>query len=529
MPSLRGLDITIVRGPGEESMRELPHPDSSSIHLRGPHPTSPLSTISSLGTPEKCKPTTTVYIPSSPGAQFHVRYSINRPPPDTKYLYFTMTMNGRHVVSWGIQSHTIQDQYVSHAYYEPDSKWHYRDGGVTYRREGVERRFFRFTPWLEEAPAAMDGGLIDLKVFRSKGRRRRAPDLASFRSQDKYGITSPTGGLVDAPQDLTYYDWVLLDPTHSPYATFRFFYRAWEHLKALNIVPDLPTDQEHMNISNIPKTQEEALSRTSGMNRTTREPLTLDHSQEAMTFSFRSVEGSFFEEVAEYSDISNGKQSLGFAQKELHLAALAELAPPPPTHSNVPQPSKLSRDIRMASDTLRPLPVLPNSQPSLRRFSLESLRAPSVTSSLLPYVDESSSADEFELGVARQIMLPSLSQELDGGSMAARSPPTQPLAESSSSEYGITSLPTDKPNTFRSSRSEEDTVMTRGKYAPRGCGFSKSHINSTTQEMALVTENFGNTSISEGEWLKRSQSPLRRKEGRMKLNELGAQAMGEHY
>lgn len=122
------------------------------------------------------------------GSQFHLRYSINKPPTDSKYLYFRLTMNGRQVVDWGIKSQATQSQIVSHALYEPDTKWHYRECGVTYKREGVEKRFFHFTP-RSETSAAMDGGLIDLQIFRSYGRRRRAPQLDDFRSQDQYGIT----------------------------------------------------------------------------------------------------------------------------------------------------------------------------------------------------------------------------------------------------------------------------------------------------------------------------------------------------
>ncbi|KAI8230074.1 hypothetical protein K4K57_007082 [Colletotrichum sp. SAR 10_99] len=82
-------------------------------------------------------------------------------------------MNGRPVASWGIKSQTGTTEIVSHAL-----------------REGVEKRFFHFTPHSgKDTPAAMDGGLVELQVFRSKGRKRRSPELADFRNQDAYGIT----------------------------------------------------------------------------------------------------------------------------------------------------------------------------------------------------------------------------------------------------------------------------------------------------------------------------------------------------
>lgn len=36
-----------------------------------------------------------------------------------------------------------------------------------------------------------------------------------------------------------YYDWLLIDPKHSPFATFRFHYRSWKNLHQLNLVPPL--------------------------------------------------------------------------------------------------------------------------------------------------------------------------------------------------------------------------------------------------------------------------------------------------
>lgn len=40
-----------------------------------------------------------------------------------------------------------------------------------------------------------------------------------------------------APQDIKYYDWLLVDPIDEPYAIFRFHYRSWEYLQTLQIIP----------------------------------------------------------------------------------------------------------------------------------------------------------------------------------------------------------------------------------------------------------------------------------------------------
>ncbi|KAJ0298456.1 hypothetical protein COL516b_009837 [Colletotrichum fioriniae] len=307
-----------------------------------------------------------------------------------------MTMNGRQVVSWGIKSHATQSQIVSHALYEPDTKWHYRECGVTYKREGIEKRFFHFTP-RSETSAAMDGGLIDLQIFRSYGRRKRAPQLDDFRSQDQYGITSPTGGLVESPQDLTFYDWVLVDPVDSPFATFRFFYRTWENLKALNLVSE--AHYEELMASNTQSGQLPNRPKTPNHNETESYPRT-----HLRPFGLESLDGLVFEDSNTNRDKTRDRQS-STVERDFYLEIPPKLAPPALPSTRMPQPSKLAREIRKISDPLRPLPMLPDFEPSIRRQSLESTRAPSVTPSLLPYIDESSGGDEFELGVARQSSL----------------------------------------------------------------------------------------------------------------------------
>ncbi|KAK2001995.1 hypothetical protein LX36DRAFT_569152 [Colletotrichum falcatum] len=395
-----------------------------------------------------------------------------------------MTINGRHIVSWGIRSEAIQNQLVSHALYEPDSKWHYRDSGVVYKREGVEKRFFHFAPRFE-ASAALDGGLIELRVFRSQGRRRRAPELKGFRKQDIYGITSPTGGLVELPQELTFYDWVLVDPVESPFATFRFFYRTWTNLKALNLV----SEAHYEALMAISNRQDERLP-------------TLPNGDKGFQasnrpFKFDSLDRSRSQGGGTARDENMRNQRLRLAQGSLFLATPPRFTPSS-ARASTSQRIKLMRSALQASEPLRPLPVLPNTEPVLRETSLESMRAPSVTSSLLPYVDESMEGDVFEIGVAREIILPSPSQELGKG--ASRPLPSPPQAHSSSSDYDIS-----PPST-----GGMEILKRVGRY----------EYIATVETMAFNSEN---RNVSEGEWLKRSLSPLRRKQGSSNLNEQGSE------
>lgn len=47
----------------------------------------------------------------------------------------------------------------------------------------------------------------------------------------------PSGGLIDQPQDSKFYDYHLRDPIDKPFATFKFHYRSWENLVALQLIP----------------------------------------------------------------------------------------------------------------------------------------------------------------------------------------------------------------------------------------------------------------------------------------------------
>lgn len=98
-------------------------------------------------------------------------------------------MNGHLITSWGIHSDNeisgLPRRAISgtvvRALYEPGERWH--------EAVGIETRYFYFMPGLDKKSAAEDGGLIEVQVFRSKGRKRRAPKMTEFRNQERYGIT----------------------------------------------------------------------------------------------------------------------------------------------------------------------------------------------------------------------------------------------------------------------------------------------------------------------------------------------------
>lgn len=76
---------------------------------------------------------------------------------------------------------------VVRALYQPSERWQYTQDGVTFKPQGIESRYFHFATGPEKS-VAEDGGLIEIRVFRSEARKRQAPDLEQCRGQDEYGV-----------------------------------------------------------------------------------------------------------------------------------------------------------------------------------------------------------------------------------------------------------------------------------------------------------------------------------------------------
>jgi len=73
--------------------------------------------------------------------------------------------------------------------FEPSPYWNYEHDGVPYKNMGLEQRSFFFAYSDGTAlSAASDGGLIELRVYRARGRKRKVPDPEDFRDQEGYGI-----------------------------------------------------------------------------------------------------------------------------------------------------------------------------------------------------------------------------------------------------------------------------------------------------------------------------------------------------
>ena len=120
-----------------------------------------------------------VYIPIYPESQFWLSYSISPPNPPKLLYYFKLYINGRHIVSWGCGA---DDDFRGKTMFGLFDSTRI-DGNV--RRSFYERRVLCFT---SEAETVQNGvsdslsGLMEIKVFRSKGRKRIIPETQSYQS-----------------------------------------------------------------------------------------------------------------------------------------------------------------------------------------------------------------------------------------------------------------------------------------------------------------------------------------------------------
>ncbi|TLD19566.1 hypothetical protein PspLS_09544, partial [Pyricularia sp. CBS 133598] len=383
--------------------------------------------------------------------KFFFDYRVTKIPPstpeapETKYLFFKVFINGRHIVAWGIDLRKVTSGSAYRALYGPGRHYQHfsEDGKTVMTQPGIEARYFWF---LSDAGSmgqnssvksvADDGGLIEVQVFRAKGRTGRTPVLDPYRSQDRYGVGVLSDGLVDRPEEAAYYDYHLYDPKEAPFATFDFHYRSWQNLRQLHIIPQeelqafASTTDDTFDSSDLESTKPvwEELEEFGGGVHKKRQQTHTQHSRSSSaprvsTYMLVDEDSSIFDYPhIDGTAASTVKRRNSFAARNYQLNSPPQLEPPTTASfsNRIPQPSKALRDSTACEFLMRrPLPELPppdlidDVDPRISRGSIAtsrrssvSSRAPSITPSLLPYIDgESFVSESFELGVAKGVEL----------------------------------------------------------------------------------------------------------------------------
>ncbi|KAI1806364.1 hypothetical protein F4811DRAFT_510718 [Daldinia bambusicola] len=364
-------------------------------------------------------------------------------------------------------------------------------------------RYFHFVHDLENLPTSEDGGLIEVQVFRCRGRRRIAVELDSYSHapQEHYGITSSSGGLVNNPQDATFYEYHLEDARDSPFATFCFYYRSVQYLEQRNLIPKYETRARPASISSVN-------SPSLGLR---------------PSFDAESLDDSVFNDHTKPVRMAISDPPEAPEPEEYSLRSPPLFVAAHQSITNVEDTNQVMRDAFLAKLLQRPLPELPKT--SSRQTSKSSLRSncPSLTPSLKLYAkSEEFEKEEVKLGTAQSMVLQSASiNALESRDMNAYKRDD----DDSSSDYA-TSL--DSTETSRSPALPSPTgyVPTTGSVLERqldqfdspiaqSSPKSKAKLPLSKSQANLLSDisfpDVEELKVTEGEWLKQAPSPLRQK------------------
>lgn len=313
-------------------------------------------------------------------------------------------------------------------------------------------------------------------------------------------------GLLDNPEDMTFYDYHLCDPRDSPYAAFRFHYRTLENLQLLQLVP-----ADTSRISKSLSLKSKVSSHTDGATRDSQLDL----------FGKDACDELVFEDApGRATPRDNTGCSRSAADHSSALNPPTKLDPVLSTSSDmVDEPSKARRDHFHDSYLQRPLPPIPESRafssPGRRSSASSVTSRASVTPSLRSYLDTSSFLDDsFEIGIARQVEIvlhhdPSRS----GGSTSSEGPARDSVrtdkSAASMSEYEDCSVPPSEKSTAGLLPSPGNYLATADaqpdpdtEYSPLKWYEHKLEVHRRSHGSQTPPDFGSMLSPSEAEWLK---------------------------
>ncbi|KAF5873458.1 uncharacterized protein Bfra_004918 [Botrytis fragariae] len=571
MPAHKGIKLHVISQWELKMHPEFPHPESTQFTFRSPkldkeafegHGHSPATKSNDskadrlLGRQSSI---ISVYIPSASGSRFFIRYNVGGAADQGPWFYFKLYMNGRHVTSWGTNTKNRPSGQVMRALFEPGVEWDYKEGKTTYKNPGTEYRPFFFSQEDGDCAAADDGGLIEIKVFRARGRKRRNPQLAQYKDQSKYGVIMPTHGLVEKPQDARYYDWHLKDAKENPFVTFKFHYRSWEHLEKLHLIPpnhprileaQVPAMARHLMASckTIPQPDQ-----PTGSPHTPTKYLGKVYTSDQVHDSLRAAYPPF--DLSGSPDDPDERQpwmsrildtnqldSLLTAKKDHRDAFIVSsdsTTEPDPFYISSSGEKDIERKIMpitkfsalsidgagstsphewLASEyNTRPLPDIPSRTSSAASRASATSRAPSVTPSLLSYIDRDQPSPEPVIGTAIAVSIDSdvseisieyeddgeeneFDEEYNFEGLSALSPPPSRTDETRN-YLNI------NDTTFFFPSKRHDTRNLAIENPPRKDSITvKSYISTASDD------NTGTLSLTESEWMRRTPSPVKESE-----------------
>lgn len=220
--------------------------------------------------------------------------------------------------------------------------------------------------------------------------------------------SAPSGGLIDNPQDVTFFDFHLIDPKDEPFTTFRFHYRSLTNLYQLNLIPSddssiIDTFSTSTFTDSIDLTPDASVDGAPFEEVLVQSPSVLPDPDESV----------FDDDSGSSEDQSDFQRRKPRKEKVFVLRTPPQLRPGSGTSHNLPQPSKTLRD--GSTDGIpdsylqrplpdRPLPELPVGVPNEICGPSRKTSTASIATSLLSYVKDGSFLDEsVEYGHAQEV------------------------------------------------------------------------------------------------------------------------------
>lgn len=160
MPTYRSITISLISQFDLFTIPEYPPPPTSK---------DPFFTVPTLVSPNGV---VSVYIPTYPSSQFWISYSISPPHPPNALYFFKLFINGSCAVSWGCGKEDGYKGKTMFALYESNET---RIG-----KPAPERRVLCFGSE-SGSPKSGFGDVMELRVYRSKGRKKTQPIVEPFR------------------------------------------------------------------------------------------------------------------------------------------------------------------------------------------------------------------------------------------------------------------------------------------------------------------------------------------------------------
>ncbi|KAI9679853.1 MAG: hypothetical protein M1817_004867 [Caeruleum heppii] len=267
MPTYRSITLSLI---SQFDILTIPEFSPTLSHTLSAQSNPDTSTADPPPSPHS---TVSVLIPSYPSSQFWLSYSIAPPHPPRAQYYFKLYLAGRHVVSWGVSERNGFVGKTMFGLFDAGEDWM----GI----ERVERRAFCFGAEGVDQSSEMDEKpVMEVRVFRAKGRKRvpvqsATPGMLKEASMSeetdktqarRQGVDLINAGNLSRHHAKRFYSYALIDPIDQPFATFRYYCRAWDDLISLE-----ETSPRTSNLSTSPAPQTSLLPSTEH-NRTPNDP-----------------------------------------------------------------------------------------------------------------------------------------------------------------------------------------------------------------------------------------------------------------